>query len=249
MEPTPSWKLLTSGDPATFVAAVCREAKEHPAVHHPYLVRLSQGDLPDIQGALRDYAFQYSFYGTDFVSYLEGVIGSLPFERQRDVIRENLEEEKGDPKSTDLDRIPHVKLFQMFREAIGANEEYRKTNKACTTVLVWRDLFLQKCNSRQLGVALGGMGIGTEYVVPTIYGYILKAIREHTKLSREDAYFFELHSQCDDHHAEDLNNIAVELASEPDVREALRFGALSALNLRKAFWDLMLARAVDMKPA
>src|SRR5690606_27123622 len=115
----------------------------------------------------------------------------------REKIRHNLAEEKGDPTSSDWRMAPHVKLFHNFRTAAGVTEDYERSHRPCTTVLVWRDLFLQKCNSRQLGVALGGMGIGTEYVVPTIYGQILSAIRNHSALTERDAYFFELHAQCD----------------------------------------------------
>ncbi|MCA9602337.1 MAG: iron-containing redox enzyme family protein, partial [Myxococcales bacterium] len=156
MEKKASLELISKGTPAEFVEALGREALDHSAVHHTYLKRLSNGELPDMEGALRDYAYQYSFYGRDFVNYLEGVIGSLPLQRQRDVIYENLEEEKGDPRATAIEHMPHTKMFQMFRRSVGVDENYERTTKACTTVLVWRDLFLQKCNSRQLGVALGG---------------------------------------------------------------------------------------------
>ena len=246
MEPKASWELISKGTPQEFCDALCREAMEHPAVRHPYLVRLSQGEFPDIQGALRDYAYQYSFYGSDFVNYLSGVIGSLPLQRQRDTIYHNLEEERGEPRATELEKMPHTKMFQVFRRAIGVDENYEQTTKACTTVMVWRDLFYQKCQSRQLGVALGGMGMGTEYIVPTMYSYILKGIKEHTSLTPRDYYFFELHAKCDDDHAQDLINIAAELAVDPNVREGLRFGVFSALNLRRAVWDVMLARATDM---
>lgn len=240
-----SWQLLSQGSSQEFVDALRREALEHPAVHHPYLRRLSTGDFPNLPWAIRDYAFQYSFYGQDFTNYLEGVIGGLASLHHREVIRQNLEEEKGDPSSDDLNRMPHTRLFQLFRRAAGVTEEFEAITQPCTTVLVWRDLFLQKCHSRQPGVALGGIGLGTEFVVPTIYSYIHQGIRDHTSISDRDSYFFELHAKCDDKHAQLLIDITTELSEDRrNTREAIRFGVNSALNLRCAFWDVMMARAI-----
>jgi pyrroloquinoline quinone (PQQ) biosynthesis protein C len=244
MQTLDSWQLIHSGDASHFVTALCREASEHPAVHHPYLKRLASGDLPDMEFALRDYAFQYSFYGAEFPSYLEGVIGGLRYPRHREVLCENLVEEKGKPGSTELADRPHTELFKHFQIATGVDAAYLARAEPCTTALVWRDLFLQKCQSRQEGVGLGGIGIATELVVPTMYSYILDGIRRHSTLTAEESFFFELHAQCDSRHGNDLREITQELSEKIDCREAVRFGVFSSLNLRKAFWDIMLSRAV-----
>jgi len=44
---------------------------------------------------------------------------------------------------------------------------------------------------------------------------------------------------------EAMGRVTPEVATDPSTREAIRFGVGSALNLRKAFWDIMLSRAVD----
>ncbi len=247
MEQLDSWQLIADGTPEQFVDALVREAMEHPAVHHPYLKRLASGDVPDIEGALRDYAFQYTFYGSEFPSYVEGVIGGLKLPRHRASLRENLEEEKGVPGSTDLKTMPHTDMFRLFAGSVGVDEEYERSAKPSTTVLVWRDLFLQKCQSRQEGVGIGGIGIGTELLVPTMYSYMLRCIKSCTSLEPRDYHFFSLHIHCDAQHSADLIDITKEMASDHDVREAIRFGVFSSLNLRKAFWDVMLSRAVSME--
>jgi len=240
-----SWELIAHGSAEEFVDALCAEAADHPAVHHPYLERIARGELPDVTWALRDYAYQYAFYSGEFPRYLEGVIASLDSEAHRACLLENLEEERGDPASDSLDRIPHTELFARFRRAVGVDEAYEAGHKPITTVEVWRDLALQKFRSPQRGVGLGAIGIGTEYVVPTIYTYILEGIRRHTRLDPTDYYFFTLHAHCDQAHAADLRRVTLEVATDPSTREAIRFGVGSALNLRKAFWDIMLSRAVD----
>lgn len=244
MQQKDAWQLIYEGTAEAFVDALSREAFAHPAVHHPYLTRLAAGDVPDVRAALRDYAVQYRCYGAEFPNYLQGVIDNLETPRHREVLGENLEEEQGDPDSDDVEKMPHTRLFANFCTAVGADPAYLERNPPCMTVVVWRDLFLQKCRSRQPGVGVAAIGIATELVVPTMYRYLLTAIREHTTLSERDAAFFAIHAVCDEAHAKALTDITVELAESQDMREAIRFGVISALNLRKAFWDVMLSRAI-----
>jgi len=245
-EPLDSWQLIYEGSAAQFVEALSREAFAHPAVHHPYLQRLAAGDVPDVRYALRDYAVQYRCYGAEFPNYLQGVIDHLEVERHRDVLLENLEEEKGDPNSDDPEKMPHTRLFAEFCAAAGADPGYLRHNPACMTAVVWRDLFLQKCRSAQTGVGLAAIGIATEMVVPTMYRYLLQAIREHSELTERDAAFFAIHASCDDAHARALMDITMDVSDRQETREAIRFGVISALNLRKAFWDVMLSRALHL---
>ena len=243
---TPSWALLHSGTAEDFVEALCADAMRHPAVHHEYLQRLANGDLPNVQAAIRDYCHQYYFYSAEFTNYLEAVIGGLTDARHRDVLRHNLDEERGHADEANPEEIPHTELFQRFRRAAGVTEAFDRDTPPSTTVTVWRDLFLQKCQSRQPGVGVGAIGIATEMIVSTIYRYLHTAVKAHTDMTPDDYIFLTLHLDCDDEHAEDLKRISIELAEDHALREALRFGVLSSLNLRNAFWDVMLARALAL---
>lgn len=243
-----SWQLIAAGSADEFVSTLISEAKQHPAVHHPYLQGLRAGAFPDMFGALRDYAYQYGFYGSEFPNYVEGVIGGLHSLKHREVLRENLEEEKGIVGSDDVNTMPHTQLFGQFKTAVGVNLDLEEANKPCTTVMIWRDLFLQKCQSRQPGLGIGAIGIGTEMVVPIMYQYIVEGMKGFTDLAEIDYHFFTLHMECDVQHSDDLVLITRELSQNFDVREAIRFGVFSSLNLRKAFWDVLLSRAIQMKP-
>jgi pyrroloquinoline quinone (PQQ) biosynthesis protein C len=244
IKPLRSWELLHRGSAEEFVNALCDDALQHPAVNHEYLKRLADGKLPDMQFALRDYCHQYHFYSGDFTRYLEAVIAGLSSEKHRLVLGHNLDEECGIGDEANPDNIPHTELFQRFSSAAGVTPSYKESAPACTTVSVWRDLFLQKCRSLQTGVGLGAIGIGTELIVSTVYSYLHKAVGAHSEMSPDDYIFLTLHMDCDDQHAADLKQISIELAEDLSVREALRFGVLSSLNLRHTFWDVMLARAL-----
>jgi pyrroloquinoline quinone (PQQ) biosynthesis protein C len=239
-----SWAYLYQGSAEAFVDALCADARAHPAVNHPYLQRLASGDLPDVPAAIRDYCHQYFFYSGGFTRYLEAAINGLQSPAHREVLRQNLAEERGEADPANPQGLPHTVLFQRFRRAAGVSPAFEAETPPSTTVCVWRDLFLQKCQSAQPGVGVGAIGIGTELVVSSIYRYLYEAVTRHTALSAEDCLFLTLHLDCDDQHAEALRQVSVELAAEPGLREALRFGALSSLNLRQAFWDVMLARAL-----
>jgi len=240
-----SWELITRGSADQFVDALEREALDHPAVHHPFLTGIASGEIPDVESSLRDYAFQYACYSREFPNYLISVIENLESPSHRTALLENLAEERGDPTSNRLDRMPHTELFARFQRAIGIDDRYHRSHKVMTTVEIWRDLALQKSRSQKIGVSIGAIGIGTEFIVPTIYTYLLEGIRKFTTLSEDDYFFFTLHAQCDQEHAADLRRISIDIADGVDDREALRFGVFSALNLRKAFFDIMLSRAMD----
>ena len=244
-----SLDYLHSGSAEQFIDALVEEVFQHKALHHPYLQRLAQGRLPNVEMALRDYSHQYSFYSNGFTTYLDHVISKLDSKEHRDALLENLVEEQGDPNAEELEKRPHVEIFADFKRQIGADDAFIQQNPPCTTALIWHELFLQKCASQVDGVGLGAIGLATEYIVPTIYPYFIKAIEEHTDLGERGSLFFRLHVECDEEHGDDVVEVTQAIAADVSKREAIRFGALSALNLRSAFWDAMLARALAMPAA
>ena len=237
---------LNTGSADDFVDALLVEVETHRAITHPYLVRMRRGLFPDMKEALKDYAHQYSFYSRGFVSYLTSVIDRLPNDDHKEAIRENLEEEQGDPNSEKLEERPHVEIFNHFKKCVGADEAYCESTPPSSTVEIWSRLFQEKCDSDRLGIGLGAIGLATENIVPDIYPYIIEGIENHTDLGEDASLFFNLHVECDDGHGEDLVNVTKDIANDLTTREAIRFGAISALNLRAAFWDSQLARAFQM---
>lgn len=234
---------LNSGSAKKFIDALRIEVSQHNALDHPFLYRLRHGLYDDMVAVLRDYAHQYSFYSRGFVTYLESVIERLPNEDQKEHLRENLVEEQGNPNAEKLEEKPHVEIFDHFKSIVGADEAYQQANPASATTKIWAKLFDEKCRSADVGIGLGAIGLATENIVPEIYPYIVDAIDDHTNLGPEASLFFRLHVDCDDGHGEDLVNITREVAEDAANREAIRFGTLSALNLRSAFWDSQLARS------
>ena len=61
----------------SYLGGLVQEAFSHPAVCHPYLTDLAEGNLPDLKWALRDFAHQYPGYSAHFPRFLTMVISKL----------------------------------------------------------------------------------------------------------------------------------------------------------------------------
>ena len=79
-----SLDYIYSGTADQFVVQLIEEVYCHEALNHPYLERLSNGRLPNVQEALKDYAHQYSIYSDWFVPYLDAVINNLDRQDHKD---------------------------------------------------------------------------------------------------------------------------------------------------------------------
>lgn len=235
---------------AAFIKRISAEALDSTAVNHPYLSAIREGDFPNIDLALKDFAFQYGLYSTQFIRYVSAVTENLSNPAHRQILQTNLAEEKGDAHDVELPADvlasvvgqPHVSLFRRFQEALGVDDEYRKNTVQCEAALSWRYQFLQLCEMNEY-VGVGAIGFGTELIVSSIYHQILEGLKAHSDLTMTQRVFFDLHSQCDDDHAEQLLLIAEDLAVDQTACEKIEYGFNMAINMRTTFWDKMLARA------
>ncbi|MCE9580744.1 MAG: iron-containing redox enzyme family protein [Deltaproteobacteria bacterium] len=231
-------------------------ARTHRAVRHPYLTALATGDVPDLHGALRDFATQYYGYSAHFPRYLTVVISRLEVPEHRAALIENLTEESGHYSEDDLaelakfgvhrewiEGIAHPILFRRFRTAMGVAEASRWSDEI--EVVNWREMFLSVLTSGSPAEAIGALGLGTEGIVRDVYCQLTESI-DRLGLPASDTVFFPLHTAVDDHHQETLRDIAMSFATTPSDRRDLAKGMRKALALRAGFWDWMLERARAM---
>jgi pyrroloquinoline quinone (PQQ) biosynthesis protein C len=199
---------------AAFIKSISAEALDSAAVNHPYLRAMSQGDFPNIDLAFKDFAFQYSLYSARFTRYVSAVIENLSSAEHTQFLLTNLAEEKGVVNDVELppDVLasvtgqPHSNLFRRFQESLGVNTDYRESTDKCQTGLLWSRQFLQLCEMNEC-VGVGAIGIGTELIISRIYNQILEGLEAHTDLTMAEHVFFNLHSQCDEQHAEQITLI------------------------------------------
>jgi pyrroloquinoline quinone (PQQ) biosynthesis protein C len=233
-----------------FIHRISAEASASTAVNHPYLQAIRDGDLPNIDMAIKDFAFQYGLYSSKFIRYLSAVIKNLNETKHKRILLGNLTEEQGDTHDIELPDdvlasirgIPHTKLYQRFQDAVGVDTGYRETTPQSQTAVLWSDQFLQLCEMDEC-VGIGAIGIGTEFIVSGIYHQILEGLKAHSDLTMTERVFFDLHSQCDEAHAAQMISIAKDLARDSLACERIEYGTRMAISMRTNFWDKMLERA------
>lgn len=234
---------------ASFIQRISTEALVSDAVNHPYLSAICEGDVPNIDWALKDFAFQYGLYSSQFIRYVSAVIENLSSAKHKRLLLSNLAEEQGYTHDIKLPSDvlasivgqPHTNLFRRFQEALGIDADYRKTAQHCQ-IIPWGEQFLQLCKMNEY-VGVGAIGIGTELIVSRIYKQILEGLKTYSRLTMTQRVFFDLHSQCDEKHAAQVLLITKELAQDHTACEQIEYGARMAINMRIAFWDKMLERA------
>jgi CRP-like cAMP-binding protein len=242
-------------DVEEFLRNLAHEAINHRAVKHRYLKALADGSFPDLRWALADFGRQYFGYSAHFPRYLTTVISRLELPQHRAALLENLTEESGVYGAEELEElaefgikaewivgIPHPKLFQRFRIALGVADSAIEEDPM--EVVCWREMFLSVLGGSP-AEAVGALGLGTEGVVRDMYESFVIALKRVTDLDPRDVVFFPLHTAVDDHHQATLLDIARYYAQTPQSRRELAKGMRKALALRASFWDWMYERAME----
>ncbi len=245
----------------SYIEELCEQALEHRALNHPYMQQLIDGDVPDIQRALKDFVFQYSPYCFDFIRYLTATISQLEDEKHRKALLKNLVEESGNVDDENaallptigielewINKVPHTELFRRYLEAAGVGDEYRQKNDYADEAVIWRELFYAVCSREGPCRALGAIGLGTENIVKYIYRPFIKAIENHQNISLRDRVFFDAHVALDEQHGEALTDIAIDYATKTENRKQIKEGMLMALGIRNSFFDALQSRAMAMSP-
>ena len=237
-----------------FVKQLQEQAIAHQAFNHPYLQRLAEGKLPDMLGALQDFAVQYSQYSKNFKTYLNITLDRLTDSEHEQLILDNYQEEEGhlDEKQRKeladlgidaewIEKVPHTRLFEQFKQAIEVNQDA----VVCPQAIEFDNKMRAIC-SQHVAAAIGAIGLAGELGVSRIYSYILRAIKRFTPLAPREYVFFTLHTQMDGEHTKALLAIAADFAGTEEGREQLTQGMNKALSARSVFWDAMLERALAM---
>jgi hypothetical protein len=246
--------LPTYDDNLEFVEGLAKQALAHRAVHHPYLHELASGTVPDSRWALADFARHYYGYSAHFRRYFATVI--IRLEEDQKALLENLTGESGQYSDSELEElsaygirpewfagVPHPLLFQRFCKALGV--EQLDPEQEAIEVVCWREMFLSVLANGSLAEAIGALGLGTEGIVQSIYGYFVRAIARVGDLAPKDTVFFPLHTVVDDQHQATLQQIAAKFCGTAEGRRDLCMGMHKALALRNTFWNWLLERARD----
>ena len=232
-----------------FIDHLTKAVLNSPAVNHPYLDLLADGENDQFEKIISDFALQYGLYSGRFVHYVLAVIANLEDKSHQSILQENLDEEYGNAHDVTLpddvmDSIigqPHTLLFKRFQLATGITEEMLSTIPSDSPGMLWAKKFEALCKENAL-VGIGALGLGTELIVSNIYQKILCGIKAANTLTPKEYVFFDLHAECDDEHAQQFVRIASDLLVDSEAESQIEYGMTQALKLRCEFWDQMLER-------
>ena len=101
--------------------------------------------------------------------------------------------------------------------------------------------FLNQCINENALESAALLSVGTEAIVPRLYSIMVTGM-EKVGLSDVDLRFFHLHMECDDEHAETLEEILLDYKDQPDWRQRSLAALDYALNLRLQFFEEILTR-------
>lgn len=227
-----------------FVDELCRRAEQHRALQHPYLCRLASGQLPDVVLALQEFSFQYAFYNLHYLDYLKDVIDLLEDIQHKEKLTVSLREEEGIIGENAY--LSHQALFKIFQQSLGVDKEYHLLNQPSESAIQWQASFTRLCRSGNPARAVGAVGLGTDYISPTVYQHLVKSVERFTTLYDDEFAFLKIHAEPSSEHGTLMRQVTEEMAGFLENRYELEAGMWEALELRAAFYDDMLERALGM---
>ncbi len=158
---------------------------------HPFTTAWARGELSREQ--LIQWTQQHWLFVTHFPRWVAALYARCPDQDTRDYLLENLMEEEGGVKHTDM--------LLTFGEACGATREQLTTARKLPSTRAltdWGDLLSLTAPFHE---AVAGVTVGTEGPVPGFYGRVLPTLRQHYGFSEPELINFTVHMTADVDHS------------------------------------------------
>jgi pyrroloquinoline-quinone synthase len=193
-----------------------------------FLARCQTGQIS--RAELDSFIQQHQVYSRCFTRFLAALLANIVNDQHRLALTQNLFDEMG---LGDAGSLPHSTLYRYMMDSMGL--------LPCTTPLPSTqrlvDTMFECCKSPNYMVALGAMCLGAEGIVPYLYQWIVDGFQTLGE-SPDKLRFFTLHIECDDGHAETMNQIIdVELRQTPTALLDLNYGAEKMIQARIEFFE------------
>ena len=201
---------------------------------HEFLIECREGTVS--REAMYTFLTQQAIYGRHFTRLLCALMSNLQDNTQVYALADNLFEELG---LDDEGVLPHSVLFQNMLRSFGIEDPPNDSALPGTLNLI--DTMYAQCRDSDVGRGLGALCLGAEALVPAMYGDILRGLKAlgHTDT---DCTFFRLHIECDDGHAETMQEILEGLVQNDASRaEGITTAGRLAVEARLAFFDSIRA--------
>jgi pyrroloquinoline quinone (PQQ) biosynthesis protein C/mannose-6-phosphate isomerase-like protein (cupin superfamily) len=173
---------------------------------------------------------QYYLYSKNFTRYLAALMASCDSDYHRARLSENLWEEGGMAAPEDR----HAEIFRRFlREGLQINLD--EVEYLDSTRYFVRE-YLDFCMRSNAAASAAFLSLGTEAIVSRLYGMMVAGLQQ-AGVPQEHLQFFHIHMECDDEHAETLEQMMVSYSSVPGWYETCLHALNYALHLRERFFE------------
>lgn len=185
---------------------------------------------------------QYFVYSKNFTRYLCALMANMEDDYHRSQLSENIWEEGG---GEDLEKR-HSELFRQFLiNGLGVNIDEIKFKDFS---IQFMNQYLEYCIKKPALEGSAFLSLGTEAIVSRLYSVFLKGMSK-VEIDPKYLHFFELHVDCDDEHAETLEEIVLSFSNETNFKERCLEALNMALDLRNQFFDSLFSLIHDGRVA
>lgn len=160
-------------------------------MRHPFATAWANGELDAAQ--MIEWTQQHWLFVMHFPRWIATLYGRCPDQDTRDYLLENLMEEEGSYKHTDM--------LLTFGEACGATRTQLTTARKLPTTRAltdWGDLVAL---TLPFEIALAGITVGTEGPVPGFYSRFLPTLRGQYGFNEDQLINFTVHQTADVEHS------------------------------------------------
>ena len=237
---------ITNGEPSTSASHATEDGtsasplqilrdrvSQHPLWRCDLLRECAAGHL-----TREDLAFvfgQYHLYSKNFTRFLAAAMSNFESDAFRAKLARNLWEESG---MVDLSQR-HSELFRLFlRQGLEVEPE---TIEYEDSARYFATRYFDYCTRATAMEASSFLALGTEAIVVRLYSIFVSGLRL-AKVPESALTFFLVHMECDDQHAETLEEVMLSYAHEPGWLETAWRAADYAMTLRKGFFDNLFER-------
>lgn len=182
--------------------------------------------------SLDDYRYiftQYHYYSTNFTRILATAMVKCENDYHRAKLTENLWEESGESNTDQR----HSELFRLFlSKGLGLDIKKIQASQAAKQFV---DSTIALCLESSPADCVAVLTFATEGIVSRLYTIFIEGLKK-AGLEEENLRFFELHVECDDDHAETLQNIFEHYVDRISLDHTLMV-IDKALSLRDVFFS------------
>jgi len=208
-----------------------QELVSYPALHHPFLLEFSKGNLTLEQ--VQIFALQHYQLVRIFTAYLENLILRFDDEQTRDALGQIIKDEYALPNFVENS---HPALYRRFMRSLNLSEKDWDCIPRfdATTDFICRHFEMTKLLQAEIG--LGAIGPGHEDAIPVMFSYLVEGLRKFG-LNEFDLTYFTLHIEQDKLHGQLMEKAISRVAVDSKRVDLIREGIKRSLELRYKFWS------------